>query len=255
MRALLQLHGLRRLSPPLTADENPPAPRGLAGALAGVYVRSADRHSNRARPGDCIAGAAQRRSRRPARRQRSVQKHVCGRHAGNVAVQIGDDGVLLVDTATARDGAEAVRGDPDAVRTSRFTPSSTRTCTADHTGGNESLVKQRGAGGPHSRRVMGASRTRTDRMIAAAPRSRPMPNTPASALPIKNAYFTPTRDFFLNGEAIVLYHAPAAHTDGDTLVHFRGSDVDRHWRRVQPRSLSGDRHRQRRHRFNGSSRR
>jgi glyoxylase-like metal-dependent hydrolase (beta-lactamase superfamily II) len=49
-------------------------------------------------------------------------------------------------------------------------------------------------------------------------------NTPSSALPM-NAYFTPTRDFSLNGEAIVLYHVPAAHTDGDSLVHFRGSDV------------------------------
>ena len=29
----------------------------------------------------------------------------------------------------------------------------------------------------------------------------------------------------MNGEAIVLYHVAAAHTDGDTLVHFRGSDV------------------------------
>jgi glyoxylase-like metal-dependent hydrolase (beta-lactamase superfamily II) len=30
---------------------------------------------------------------------------------------------------------------------------------------------------------------------------------------------------FSNGEAIVLYHQPAAHTDGDSLVLFRSSDV------------------------------
>jgi glyoxylase-like metal-dependent hydrolase (beta-lactamase superfamily II) len=30
---------------------------------------------------------------------------------------------------------------------------------------------------------------------------------------------------FFNGEGIQLLHEPAAHTDGDTLVHFRGSDV------------------------------
>jgi hypothetical protein len=30
---------------------------------------------------------------------------------------------------------------------------------------------------------------------------------------------------FSNGEAIVLYHEPAAHTDSDSIVLFRGSDV------------------------------
>ena len=44
-------------------------------------------------------------------------------------------------------------------------------------------------------------------------------------LPINNTYFMPRRDFYLNGEAVVVYHAPAAHTDGDSIVHFRGSDV------------------------------
>jgi glyoxylase-like metal-dependent hydrolase (beta-lactamase superfamily II) len=53
------------------------------------------------------------------------------------------------------------------------------------------------------------------------------PNQPSVAeasLPLSE-YFTPTRDFFFNGEAIVLHHVPAAHTDGDSLVFFRGSDV------------------------------
>ena len=44
-------------------------------------------------------------------------------------------------------------------------------------------------------------------------------------LPVTSPYFTPSRDFYLNGEAIVLHHVPAAHTDGDTIVHFRKSDV------------------------------
>ena len=30
---------------------------------------------------------------------------------------------------------------------------------------------------------------------------------------------------FFNGEGVVLWHMPAAHTDGDTIVQFRGSDV------------------------------
>jgi hypothetical protein len=40
-------------------------------------------------------------------------------------------------------------------------------------------------------------------------------------------YYLPTYKLshYVNGEGIQLYHAPAAITDGDTLVHFRFSDV------------------------------
>ena len=30
---------------------------------------------------------------------------------------------------------------------------------------------------------------------------------------------------FFNGEAIQIFHQPAAHTDGDSLIFFRRSDV------------------------------
>jgi glyoxylase-like metal-dependent hydrolase (beta-lactamase superfamily II) len=38
-------------------------------------------------------------------------------------------------------------------------------------------------------------------------------------------FFEEGRDFYFNGEAIFLRHIPGAHTDGDILVYFRGSDV------------------------------
>jgi glyoxylase-like metal-dependent hydrolase (beta-lactamase superfamily II) len=148
--------------------------------------------------------------------QRNV--YMLASSAGNVAVQIGDDGVLLVDTGTAP-MAQKLFG---ALRTLSSKPIHTIINThmhGDHTGGNQALVKL-GAGGPQAPRVMGHENT-YNRMMAAAVEANA--NTPAAALPM-NAYFTPTRDFFLNGEAIVLHHV-AAHTDGDTLVHFRGSDV------------------------------
>jgi cyclase len=47
----------------------------------------------------------------------------------------------------------------------------------------------------------------------------------AIVVPVTSPYFTPSRDFFLNGEAVILHHVAAAHTDGDTIVHFRKSDV------------------------------
>jgi cyclase len=38
-------------------------------------------------------------------------------------------------------------------------------------------------------------------------------------------FFTPDKDFFFNGEAVIVTHMPAATTDGDSIVFFRRSDV------------------------------
>ena len=45
------------------------------------------------------------------------------------------------------------------------------------------------------------------------------------SLTITNTYYSKKKDFFENGEAIIVYHMPAAHTDGDSIVYFRDSDV------------------------------
>ena len=139
--------------------------------------------------------------------------------AGNVTAQVGNDGVLLVDTGTAA-LAPAIFA---AVRTLSDKPIHTIVNThlhADHTGGNAVMVKM-GGGGPQPVRVMAHENT-FNRMMDAAVTSNA--NTPSAAMPT-NTYFTPSRDFFLNGEAIILTHVTKAHTDGDSLVYFRGSDV------------------------------
>jgi glyoxylase-like metal-dependent hydrolase (beta-lactamase superfamily II) len=38
-------------------------------------------------------------------------------------------------------------------------------------------------------------------------------------------FFTPQKDLYLNEQAVQVMHQPAAHTDGDSLVFFRRSDV------------------------------
>jgi glyoxylase-like metal-dependent hydrolase (beta-lactamase superfamily II) len=48
--------------------------------------------------------------------------------------------------------------------------------------------------------------------------------TPAAAWPT-DTYFTGEWALFVNGEAIELLHVPSAHSDGDTMVFFRRSDV------------------------------
>jgi glyoxylase-like metal-dependent hydrolase (beta-lactamase superfamily II) len=47
---------------------------------------------------------------------------------------------------------------------------------------------------------------------------------PVDAWPT-DTYFTDEWALFVNGEAIRLLHVPEAHTDGDTMVFFRRSDV------------------------------
>ena len=156
--------------------------------------------------------------------QRSV--HMLVVNGMNIAVQVGDDGVLLVDAGDAAVAPQVIA----AIRTLSNKPIHTIINThvhADHTGGNESLVKQRGTGAAQPVRVM-AHQSVQERMIAAAPSGGAAGGFRLNAvitLPINNTYDTPTKDFFLNGEPVVIYHAPKAHTDGDSLVHFRTSDV------------------------------
>jgi glyoxylase-like metal-dependent hydrolase (beta-lactamase superfamily II) len=139
---------------------------------------------------------------------------------GNSAVQVGADGVLLVDAQDAAISAQLLA----AVRTLSPKPLQNIVYTsfhAQHTAGSEALLK---AGGGSSVRVM-AHENVTRRMQNAAAGGAAFRLNAAITVPVNSPYFTPTRDFFYNGEPIVLYHAPAAHTDGDTIVFFRGSDV------------------------------
>jgi glyoxylase-like metal-dependent hydrolase (beta-lactamase superfamily II) len=132
----------------------------------------------------------------------------------NVAVQVGRDGVLVVDTG-ARASREALLG---AIRELSDGPIRWIVNTSadlDHTGGNET-VSQAGMtvnGNPAaiiSHENVLARMTGADRAV--------------TELPL-NTFFEAGRDFYFNGEAIFLRHAPRAHSDGDIFVYFRGSDV------------------------------
>jgi glyoxylase-like metal-dependent hydrolase (beta-lactamase superfamily II) len=143
---------------------------------------------------------------------------------GNVAVHAGPDGVLLVDAAFAPAAAKVF----DAVRTISKLPIHTIINThlhADHTAATGALVKMRGAG-PQAVRVMAQENvlSRLQEGGSGTPSAELRINA-AVTLPVTITYFTPTHDFFFNDEGVVLHHVPAAHTDGDSIVYFRRSDV------------------------------
>ncbi len=136
----------------------------------------------------------------------------------NTTLQIGKDGVLVVDTQAPQMAPKVVA----AIRTLSQMPIRYIVNTdagVNHAGGNSALVKL-GAVGAMPRII--ANDHALNRMSARSPAGQPLlseadwPN---------DEYFNPTKDFFFNNEAVVVYHMPAAHTDGDSIVFFRRSDV------------------------------
>jgi glyoxylase-like metal-dependent hydrolase (beta-lactamase superfamily II) len=139
---------------------------------------------------------------------------------GNIAAQVGDDGILLVDTGTegqAPKVAAALRKLSD--KPIRWVVNTN--ADADHTRGNEALPRFASLGEGAGLRIV-AHENVLNRMSAAPKNGQS--GVPDAIWP-NDEYSTPTKDFSFNGEAVLVYHVPGAHTDGDSMVHFRRSDV------------------------------
>lgn len=170
----------------------------------------------------------------PDVRSRRVQGNVWLINAGfvNAAAQIGDDGVLVVDTGTGALGekilAEIRRLAGD--KTIRFIVNTH--AHPDHAGGNSAIAKagrsiiagnfvgQAGPGAANFAKIW--AHVNTLRRLSEGEGSQPA--VPSEAWPT-DTYFTQRNDLFFNGEAVQMLHQPNAHTDGDTVVYFRKSDV------------------------------
>lgn len=139
--------------------------------------------------------------------------------ATNITVQAGDDGLLVVNTgleATAPDALRAIR----AISNQPISWVVNTSMDLADIGANEALPKL-SAGGVARVRVI-AHENVLNRLSSAPAGSQA--RLPEVLWP-NDEYYQPRKDFAFNGEAILVDHVPAAHTDGDSIVHFRRSDV------------------------------
>jgi len=142
---------------------------------------------------------------------------------GNTTVQVGKDGVLVVDTKLAAQADKllaAIRKISD--KPIRYVINTS--ADADLTGGNEKVADagRTITGG----NVAGFNAAFPATMIAhekVAARMREA-GAPPAGWP-QDTYFVDSKDLFVNGEAVQVFHQPAAHSDGDSLIFFRRSDV------------------------------
>jgi glyoxylase-like metal-dependent hydrolase (beta-lactamase superfamily II) len=140
---------------------------------------------------------------------------------GNITAQIGDEGVLLVDTGR-RGATDDILKPLRTVTDKPIRIIINTSVDADHIGGNEPLAKigrwlGGNAPGNFGLGVPGA------RVIAHERALFRMKDLPIGAQPTET--FTTDKEIFFNGEAIVLSHQPSALSSGDVTVFFRRSDV------------------------------
>ena len=163
---------------------------------------------------------------------------------GNIVVSIGPDGVLLVDSGFSQNADKVIaalnrlnqeianRGGLPVTTTIPPKPIRYIINThlhADHTGGNAAIAKAgetiTGGNVTGEFRDVGEGATIVAQQRVLDRMSEAKPALPFEGLPSDTYHEDKKLSHFFNGESVVLYHAPAAHTDGDSIVYFRGSDV------------------------------
>ena len=154
---------------------------------------------------------------------------------GNIGVQLGELGVVLVDTGSGQMTDQVLAAIRKiSSRPIRFIVNTS--AEPDHVGGNEklskagvSLIPANNAGGVNVVNEVDKSGAAgilaTDNVLnrMSAPTGQVSP-FPTAAWPTET-FGEDEKDTYLNGEGIQVLAQPAAHSDGDAMVFFRRSDV------------------------------
>ncbi len=158
---------------------------------------------------------------------------------GNITVSIGPDGVLLVDSGLAQ-MSDQVLAAIDQLRqrvSANGAPAKpiryiiNTHLHPDHIGGNEKIgeagktITGGNVIGDIGDATEGATIVSHEKVLdRLSPNGKP--TVSFKALPTLTFLSNQMKlSQFFNGEGIQIFHEPAAHTDGDSIVFFRGSDV------------------------------
>ena len=144
---------------------------------------------------------------------------------GNVIVQVGQSGALMVDSKSAAFTDRMlteIKKVAVSAKPVRYVLNTS--ADADHIGGNETLARALGSAASWEIvNTPGATQTAVQIIAHDNVLSR-MSKLPTAAWPTET-FIGREKEFFFNGEPVFMYHIPAAHTDGDSIVFFRRSDV------------------------------
>jgi glyoxylase-like metal-dependent hydrolase (beta-lactamase superfamily II) len=149
---------------------------------------------------------------------------------GNVTVQTGSDGILMVDSGLAAN-ADLLLAEVRKLSKGPIHYLINTHVHPDHVGGNEKVFAAGSTitGGNVTGDIGDAGVGTTIIAHEGVLNRMSAPTGTQSAFPQRawpsDTYFTKEKKMFFNGEAIEIQHIAAAHTDGDSLVFFRRSDV------------------------------
>jgi len=148
---------------------------------------------------------------------------------GNMTVQAGDDGIVIVDSLSA-DLADEIYAAIAPLSAKPIQLIVNTHAHASHTSGNARLAELGRSilGGnvvtaSDEERLRASARIISHENVLVAMTSADPPR--ASRDWPTDVFYTDRKDLFFNGEGVQVLHLPAAHTNGDSIVHFRRSDV------------------------------
>jgi cyclase len=151
---------------------------------------------------------------------------------GNIGVQVGVDGVVIVDAGSAG-VSDAVIAAIKKITSQPIRYIINTSADPDHVGGNAAIAKAgqtlftRGGGAGIGADFLGggASILSVEQVLTRMSGSAAKPSQfPVEAWPTET-FNQPRKSMYLNGEGIEVWHQANAHTDGDAIVFFRRSDV------------------------------
>jgi glyoxylase-like metal-dependent hydrolase (beta-lactamase superfamily II) len=150
---------------------------------------------------------------------------LAGGGGSNVTVQIGDEGLVVVDASVPAMSAKLIAA-MKTLSDKRIRYLLDTSADLDHVGGNQAISHygvQFGGGYTKDEdfSLIFAHENVANAMSAPTGQHAELSS---EAWPT-DTYFQDSMELYMNGEAIQMLYQPAAHSDGDSIVYFRGSDV------------------------------